>query len=357
MHLPVARWSAKCAVLALVLVLGACASEPPFDMTVQGGKTPLGDPTPEEVAAIEQALLAGLDRGEEAMRLRVSDELEVMFHIRPQLHDAYSVQVGDSVAVDFPDELGFDFTAHVTPDGWISLPEAGELAVAGRELPEINRLVRERYQQVLRDPRVSVRLDEWTSEEDAFARDVESLALGRAKRVPVQRDGKVTLPLIDPVPAAGRTVADLRKDVDRAYAEQGLEVSSSILIADSAGDRIFVFGEVRDPGLFVTERPETALMAVARAGGVLPDGSLSDVRVLYTGSDGKRHLRKVDMESVMTRLALENDLVLPDNSVVYVPTTRLAKTARLMDQVLSRVLQFRGFSVGASYELNPTELE
>lgn len=353
---PVARRSAWCAaVVALVLGLSACASEPPFDMTVQGGKTPLGEPTPEEVAAVEQALLAGLDRGEEAMRLRVSDELEVMFHIRPEVQETYPVAVGDAIAVDFADELGFDFTARVTPDGWISLPDAGLVSVAGRTLPDINRLVRERYQGVLREPRVSVRLDEWTTEEEAFARDVESLALGRAKRVPVQRDGRVILPLIDALPAAGRTVAELRKDIDRAYAERGLSVSSSVLLAESAGDRIFVFGEVREPGLFVTERPETALMAIARAGGVLPDGTLTDVRVLYTGRDGRRHLRKVDMESVMTDLALHNDMVLPDNSVIYVPTTRLAKTARVMDQVLGRVLQFRGFSVGAGYELNPVE--
>ena len=113
-----------------------------------------------------------------------------------------------------------------------------------------------------------------------------------------------------------------------------------------------VFGEVGKPGKIESDRPLTVLMTVAQAGGVLPTGSLENVRVFYLGNEGMPHMRLVNLKSVLDDLRLEQDMVVPPNSIVYVPPTMLAKTGRLMDAVLRDILRYQGFSISGSFLMN-----
>ena len=61
-----------------------------------------------------------------------------------------------------------------------------------------------------------------------------------------------------------------------------------------------VFGEVSKPGKIESDRPMTVLMTVAQAGGVLPTGSLENIRVFYIGNEGVPHVRLVNLKSVST---------------------------------------------------------
>src|SRR5207253_10870445 len=115
-----------------------------------------------------------------------------------------------------------------------------------------------------------------------------------------------------------------------------------------------VLGEVAKPGRIELERPQTVLMAVAQAGGVLPTGSMGSVRLFYIGDDGMQRVRSINLTDVMEDLRLEDDMIVPNNRVIYVPPTRLAKLGRLEDAVLRDVLRFQGFNVGGAYLINQT---
>jgi len=311
------------------------------------------DITPERRAELRQTVLESLHRGQATQVLRVGDTLEVVYHVRPRPQpERYRLGVGDRVAVTFGDGNEMDFAAGVQPDGWIALPDTKDVKVAGMTVDEVNRLVSRRYADLLVDPRVKVRLEEWTSEEDRLAAEVENLSTGRSKRVPVLRDGTIVLPLVKPIMAEGASIPEIRERIQAVYDDLGLDLQISALLADSPGDRVFVFGAVELPGVFTPARPITALMAVAQAGGPSIDGSLSDIRVLYADEEGTPHLRKVNLHNVLSNLALEEDLVLPDNAVVYVPPTVLAQTGRFMDVVLNQIFFYRGFALAGSYEFN-----
>jgi len=72
---------------------------------------------------------------------------------------------------------------------------------------------------------------------------------------------------------------------------------------------------------------------------------------LYTDPQGSPRLRKVNLVNVLTDLALEEDMVLPDNAVVYVPSTVLAQTGKMLDAVLGQILRYNGFSISTTYEM------
>src|SRR5438876_2986786 len=69
---------------------------------------------------------------------------------------ASRIQLGDEVGVKFPYQPDMNEHVPVRPDGRISLPATGEIAVVGMTPPDLERLVVERSSAHLRDPEVSV---------------------------------------------------------------------------------------------------------------------------------------------------------------------------------------------------------
>lgn len=95
----------------------------------------------------------------------------------PQLqrrNPRYEVQSGDVMKIEFPYTPKFDQTVTVTPDGYITLRDAGDLHIAGQTVPEIKGDIRKAYGKILRDPEVSITLQQF--ENPYF------LALGQVKR-------------------------------------------------------------------------------------------------------------------------------------------------------------------------------
>jgi hypothetical protein len=71
------------------------------------------------------------------------------------------------------------------------------------------------------------------------------------------------------------------------------------------------------------------------------------VRVFYIEANQQPHLRSVNLKDEIDGLRLDEDMIVPANSVIYVPPTELAKTGPFLDSVLRDILRFQGFSIRA----------
>jgi polysaccharide export outer membrane protein len=78
-----------------------------------------------------------------------------------QQRDRYRIQPGDVVEVSFPLSHEFDQSLTVAPDGYVALRGAGDLAVAGKSLPELRDALRAAYADVLHSPLVNVDLKDF----------------------------------------------------------------------------------------------------------------------------------------------------------------------------------------------------
>ena len=79
---------------------------------------------------------------------------------------------------------------------------------------------------------------------------------------------------------------------------------------------------------------------------------MNAVRLLYVGDDGVPRVRSINLRNVIDSLNLEQDMIVPNNAIIYVPTTALAQTGRFLDLVLRDVLRFTGFGIGGALLLN-----
>ena len=87
-----------------------------------------------------------------------------------------------------------------------------------------------------------------------------------AEPLQIRRDGKITLPLVGEVTAAGRTPAELQGDLIALFAKQ-LVSKEVIVTVISSSFAVFVDGDVVHPGKVTTDHPITLLEAIMEAGG------------------------------------------------------------------------------------------
>jgi polysaccharide export outer membrane protein len=97
---------------------------------------------------------------------------------------------------------------------------------------------------------------------------------------PIRRDGKILLPLIGEVTAAGLTPEALQTNLSQLYAPQ-ISTKQLIVTVVASSFPVFVTGAVVHPGKILSDHPLTALDAVMEAGGfMLTTANLKDVRVI-----------------------------------------------------------------------------
>jgi polysaccharide export outer membrane protein len=85
--------------------------------------------------------------------------------------------------------------------------------------------------------------------------------------VPVRPDGRISLPLVGELDAAGRTASELQASVTRALAPYVRDTQVAILVREINASRVFVLGEVTKPGGFALRGPLSVMQAIALAGG------------------------------------------------------------------------------------------
>ncbi len=104
--------------------------------------------------------------------------------------------------------------------------------------------------------------------------------------VPVRPDGKISVPLLDDVQAAGLTPTELKEILSREFAEYITAPNVTVVVLSMGSRSISVIGGVNRPGHFPIERNLRVLEAIAAAGGFSAFAQKDDVRVVRRTDDG-----------------------------------------------------------------------
>ena len=133
----------------------------------------------------------------------------------------------------------------------------------------------------------------------------------------IRRDGKINLPLIGDVDAAGLTPSELEKKLIELYAPQ-LSSKQVTVQVQSSSFPFYVTGMVLRPGKILSDHPITALEAVMEAGGFdYAKADLKDVTVVRR-ENGVMKNYKLNLKAVLDGSKTEPFYLKPDD-IVYVP--------------------------------------
>jgi polysaccharide export outer membrane protein len=132
----------------------------------------------------------------------------------------------------------------------------------------------------------------------------------------VRRDGKIALPLLGELQAAGLSPKQLEDEILKQYGSQILTKEVTVTI-DSASYDVFVTGAVVKPGKVSAIRPMTALEAIMESGGFdYSKASLKDVRVIRQ-ENGRARNYTLNLKEVLEGKRSDAFLLKPQD-IVYI---------------------------------------
>jgi polysaccharide export outer membrane protein len=104
----------------------------------------------------------------------------------------------------------------------------------------------------------------------------------------IQSNGKVSLPMVGEVTAAGRSITSLQKSLTTLYQPRLQDSTVTVTLAGAAAG-VYVSGAVLRPGKLPLDRPMTVLEAVMEAGGFAPMANPKQVVVVRTQGGKSRN--------------------------------------------------------------------
>ena len=148
-----------------------------------------------------------------------------------------------------------------------------------------------------------------------------------ARDVWIDPSGKIMYPLTGDIHATGLSIFQLRDKIREGLSRYVVDPQVSIGILSIQSQKIIVLGEVRSPGYFPVEISMTVLEAIARAGGASADAEQESVLLIRGGLESPE-LRLLNIERVLKRGDLSDNIMLQGGDIIYVPRAVIADVSR-----------------------------
>jgi len=131
---------------------------------------------------------------------------------------------------------------------------------------------------------------------DGLAIDLWGGVAQRMVRV-VDREGRINLPEAGPLLVSGRTLAEVQAAVQQVLRTQFRDTSADVSLSRLRTIRVYIVGDVAEPGAYDISSLSTPLNALFAAGGVTSRGSLRTLKHYR----GKRLIEEVDTYDLLLR--------------------------------------------------------
>jgi polysaccharide export outer membrane protein len=138
------------------------------------------------------------------------------------------------------------------------------------------------------------------------------------KEVTVLADGKISFPLVGEVMAAGKTVAELKKEMAEKLTEYVPEPVLSIEVKQPNSMVIYVTGRVNSPNRYPINSNVSVMQALSTAGGLNPFAKKNKIKIFRQEGD-KTTVFHFKYDEVVDGKNIEQNISLKRGDVIVVP--------------------------------------
>jgi len=139
-----------------------------------------------------------------------------------------------------------------------------------------------------------------------------------SKQVVVRPDGKISFPLIGDILVQGRTVEEVRKEIESKIRVYVPDAPLAIMVIRVSSPKVYVVGKVAKPGVYIMGEPVRIIQALAIAGGITTFSDSDDILVIRN-ENGKQKIMEFDYSEVSNGKKLGQNIYLKPGDTVVVP--------------------------------------
>jgi polysaccharide export outer membrane protein len=143
--------------------------------------------------------------------------------------------------------------------------------------------------------------------EDAFTRTI-----------PVRMDGKISLPLVQEIKAAGLTPLQLKEVLTRRLKEFIENPVVSVTVAEANSCKVYVSGQVKTPGVYRL-RSETSMAQIIPMAGGFTDWANTKKILIIRNENGREKRMTVNYRKIMSGGDPDSNVILKAGDTIIVP--------------------------------------
>lgn len=157
----------------------------------------------------------------------------------------------------------------------------------------------------------------------------------------VRQDGRVLLPLVGDMQAAGLTPLQLSDQLVEKYSKNLRDPKVSVAVKQSVQQQVFVGGEVGKPGLVPYRRGLTVVQAIMEAGGPKDTARVDQVVFMQRIREDHYLVSKIDLAKVLENGQTDADPALGPADVIFLPKSTIAKMNLFVQQYIMNLLPIK----------------
>ncbi|MGH9454985.1 MAG: polysaccharide biosynthesis/export family protein [Terriglobia bacterium] len=139
-----------------------------------------------------------------------------------------------------------------------------------------------------------------------------------SKNLPVRPDGKISLPLVNDVQAAGLTASQLADSITEKLKKFMSDPQVTVVVSGINSQRYYIVGEVGHGGVFPLLPGMTALQAVSAAGGLTQFASSKKIYILRN-QNGQQVKLPFNYKEVIKGRDMQENIQLKPGDTIIVP--------------------------------------
>jgi len=263
---------------------------------------------------------------------------EVLKDYESELNKQYLIGPGDKIEIISPTHQEVSGIHTVGPDGTIAVPLTGETTIAGLSRTQAEDLIKQKLDPYFTSLGLTLKITDYVNN--------RVFVLGRVERPGAIRfEGKPTLlealSIAGPFPPVqeaaflskcsifrGRNQIiwiDLQELLSRGNVHLNLRLANNdvIYIPDPQGSNVYIFGEVKKPGVYKIKDMLTLLNALTLAEGLTENAVDTDIKLIRDREKGGG-VTTVDLKHMFATADFTQNYLLKNNDILYVPRKGIA---------------------------------
>jgi polysaccharide biosynthesis/export protein len=139
-----------------------------------------------------------------------------------------------------------------------------------------------------------------------------------SRTVPVRRDGKISLPLLNDLQAAGLTPTQLSVEIVERLRATIVHPQVTVIVAQMSSLRVYILGQVTRAGAYPLVPDMTVMQALSIAGGFTPFANLKKIYVMRS-ENGVSHIFPMNYKEVIRGRKTQQNIPLKPGDTIVVP--------------------------------------
>ncbi len=137
--------------------------------------------------------------------------------------------------------------------------------------------------------------------------------------VMVRLDGKITIPMLDDILAAGKQPSQLKKNIQTLLKHYIESPNVTVIVRQPVSQKFYILGEVQRIGEYPLVKKLTIVQAFAMAGGFTEWATKKEILLFRKGKNKTTRVIKVDYKKIIKGKGLEQNIVIKADDTIIVP--------------------------------------